>query len=707
MRAIALERDPDALLVVAAKACATALGADAAWVVAQSEHVPLASGSFGFEPGAIGPEVFQAYLFRVEDEVLVRGATRGDSLGLAEALAFENLVVARWAIEGCIGFVFVMNRPGSAFTDEDGELLSGLTAQIGCGWRTANDLLIARATHSVHRTLVEQLPAVTYYRALDKPGIPSFISPQVVELLGFSQEEVMGDAEFFKNRVHPDDREGISANQAAYRPAGTHQPIRVEYRLLHRDGSVRWVHNHALSVRDQADQARLVVGVIIDVTEQKLADQAKREVEKRLEEQLRQTQKLDAVGRLAGGIAHEFNNLLGVILGYTQMMQGRALDDATRADLAQVTEAAERAKRLTSQMLAFTGRQLVEPRIVDVGELVQGMDSLLTTMLGADITLSVSVEGDAHTTSIDPSELQQLLLNLVSNARDASPRGGKVDVSVARAAAGALAQPGAFVRVTVKDEGRGMTESTRLRVFEPFFTTKERGKGTGLGLSMALGVAKEAGGDITVDSSPDSGSVFSVFLPLVTARTTALPRRVSEQRLRAAAGPDTVAPRSSETILVVERRARATSAGMSPAACAWLPRARGCQRQRSVASRRTTASLRSAAHRCGHARPHRARAVRRADPSRTSEAGAVHVRLHRRHHRAARRARGRVHAVGQAVFIGGAVRESPGCARPGPKQRLRIGERFTITRHHAQSGHPRRGRPRQAQARRTPRPGRQ
>ena len=108
------------------------------------------------------------------------------------------------------------------------------------------------------------------------------------------------------------------------------------------------------------------------------------------------------------------------------------------------------------------------------------MDSLLTTMLGADITLSVSVEGDAHTTSIDPSELQQLLLNLVSNARDASPRGGKVDVSVARAAAGALAQPGAFVRVTVKDEGRGMTESTRLRVFEPFFTTKERGKGTGL-----------------------------------------------------------------------------------------------------------------------------------------------------------------------------------------------------------------------------------
>ncbi len=546
MRAIASERDPDVLLRVAAEHCAGVFDVEHAWIVAVSEHRPVAYGSFGFDPGPEDASVLDAFLFRIEEPLIRRGPTPAELCGLRAPPVFENLAVARFALDRVRCFVFVMNRRGSALGENDGYLLAGLAAQIGGSWRDAGALLVARATHSIHRTLVEQLPAVTYHRAVGKPGIPSFLSPQVMDLLGFAPDEAMSDPHFFRKRVHEDDLARVTAEQETYRERGPLVPLRAEYRMLHRDGSVRWVHNHALSVRDRVDDAELVVGVIVDVTEQKLAEQARHEMHQRAEEQLRQAQKLEAVGQLAGGIAHEFNNLLGVILGYAQMIDLRGhSDETTGPDLAQIVDAAERAKHLTSRMLSFTGRHIAEPRVVDVAELIHGMEELLATILGAERALEVRIEDGEHYALIDPGELQQLLLNLVSNARDATARGGRIEVMLGRGDGAEIGAQGRYVRMQVRDTGAGMDEATKARIFEPFFTTKERGKGTGLGLSMAAGVAKEAGGGITVETTPGVGSVFSVLLP-ETKR-----RRTTQPRLRAPKEAD-AAPSSSETILVVE-----------------------------------------------------------------------------------------------------------------------------------------------------------
>ena len=546
MRAIAVERDPDALLRVAAEGAAHLFDVEHAWTVATSEHRPVSYGSFGLDPGPENPAVLDAFLFRIEEPVIRRGPTPAELCGLSAPPVFENLAVARFALGAVRCFLFVMNRRGPPLDEEDGHLLAGLAAQIGAAWRAANELMIARATHSIHRTLVEQLPAVTYHRAVGKPGIPSFVSPQVMDLLGFTPDDVMADPSFFRKRVHPDDLERVTSEQNAYRDRGPTVPLRAEYRMHHRDGSVRWVHNHALSVRDRVDGAELVVGVIVDVTDQKLAEQARREKEQRAEERVRQAQKLEAVAELAGGIAHEFNNLLGVILGYAHMIEQRGpADETTATDLTQIVDAAERAKLLTARMLSFTGRHMVEPRVVDVAELVHGMEELLATLIGADLRLDVDIDDGEYLALIDPGELQQLLLNLVSNARDASNRGGRIEVMVGRGDGREIAREGRWIRVRVRDSGSGMDEATKARIFEPFFTTKERGKGTGLGLSMAAGVAKEAGGVITVESAPGAGSLFSVWLPEGKRRRTTQPRLRAPQEAESA-------PRSSETILVVE-----------------------------------------------------------------------------------------------------------------------------------------------------------
>lgn len=267
------------------------------------------------------------------------------------------------------------------------------------------------------------------------------------------------------------------------------------------------------------------------------------------EEQLRQSQKMEAVGVLAGGIAHDFNNLLSVILCYGDLALAR-LDgaDPMRADVEEMTKAAARAADLTRQLLMFSRQQVLEPKVIDLNEVLANMEKMFQRILGADIDLVARFATNLETVRVDPSSIEQVLMNLVVNARDAMPTGGKLtletanidlDDTYAEQHLGVI--PGPHVMLAVTDTGKGIDKATQARIFEPFFTTKEKGKGTGLGLSTVFGIVQQSGGSIWLYSEPGQGTAFKVFLPAV-ARTSQIAQ-------------SSVAPRDhrgSETILLVE-----------------------------------------------------------------------------------------------------------------------------------------------------------
>jgi signal transduction histidine kinase/ActR/RegA family two-component response regulator len=268
------------------------------------------------------------------------------------------------------------------------------------------------------------------------------------------------------------------------------------------------------------------------------------------EDQLRQAQKLDAIGRLAGGVAHDFNNLLTIILSYTQLLRkSMPSESPMRADLDQVDEAARRAGTLTHQLLAFSRKQVLQPRVIELPGVVEGIEPMLSRLVGEDIELRAMVRPPVSRVKADPGQIEQVLLNLVANARDALPKGGTVTITTQNVATMEGEnrpldgmRPGPWVLLTVHDTGVGMDEATKARIFEPFFTTKEPGRGTGLGLAMVYGIIKQSGGFIWVDSAPGRGTTFRVYLPPV--EDVGAPLAVP------AAPPP--APRGTETILVVE-----------------------------------------------------------------------------------------------------------------------------------------------------------
>ena len=271
--------------------------------------------------------------------------------------------------------------------------------------------------------------------------------------------------------------------------------------------------------------------------ERKRAEQALR----RSEEQLRQAQKMEAVGRLAGGIAHDFNNLLTVITSYGDLLlEDLAPGDSRRDDVDQIRKAAEGAAALTRQLLAFSRQQVLEPKVVDLRAILAGTEKLLRRLIGADVHLAMPLAPDLGAVKADPGQLEQIIINLAVNARDAMPRGGRLTIEAANMVV--EARPGRYVMLAVSDTGIGMDEQTKARVFEPFFTTKETGKGTGLGLATVYGIVKQAGGFITVDSEPGRGTTFKVYLP-----------RVDEPVAPAIARPAPAEPRrGTETVLVAE-----------------------------------------------------------------------------------------------------------------------------------------------------------
>jgi two-component system, cell cycle sensor histidine kinase and response regulator CckA len=283
-----------------------------------------------------------------------------------------------------------------------------------------------------------------------------------------------------------------------------------------------------------------------DITERKQAEQALRKTE----EQLRQSQKLESVGQLAGGIAHDFNNLLTVIGGYSDLiLQDAQVDARAREKLEEVKKAAQRAASLTRQLLAFSRKQVLKPEVLDLNSLVDGLGKMLRRLIGEDVEIITSLKPDVGKINADPGQIEQVLINLVVNARDAMPTGGKITIETANVELDSAysdmhiaAKPGSYVMLAVSDTGTGMDAATRKHIFEPFFTTKEVGRGTGLGLSMIYGIVKQSAGNIWVYSEPGQGTTFKVYLPQVKA----------EQREKASEQPQQSVVAASETILLVE-----------------------------------------------------------------------------------------------------------------------------------------------------------
>lgn len=327
--------------------------------------------------------------------------------------------------------------------------------------------------------------------------------------------------------VHPDDQAGLTA--VVQRLVAGELVRGFENRYRCRDGSYRWFSWNAIPVRESG----VIYGIIRDVTE-----------EKRLSEQFRQSQKMEAVGQLASGVAHDFNNLLIVINGYTELLlDGTGLGDPQRDSLTQILEAGHRAGELTSQLLAFGLKALVEPKVLDINQVIGASARLLRRLIGETVRLETRLSS-VPLVRIDPGQLDQVFLNLVVNARDAMPDGGRLTIAtdaVAALPAGLLLEgdlaPGPYVMVTVTDTGTGMPREVQARIFEPFFTTKGPGKGTGLGLASVYGVVRQAGGVITVDSQLGVGTRFSLWFPAVQALPSPPP---PSEALRTPGGAETV-----------------------------------------------------------------------------------------------------------------------------------------------------------------------
>jgi signal transduction histidine kinase/CheY-like chemotaxis protein len=292
-----------------------------------------------------------------------------------------------------------------------------------------------------------------------------------------------------------------------------------------------------------------VVGVmafLADVTERKQMEETLRNSE----EQLRQSQKIEAIGRLAGGIAHDFNNLLTAIRGYSDLLLLR-IDSSSplRRDVEEIQKAGERATSLTRQLLAFSRKQVLQPKVLDFNAVVAGMDGMLRRLIGEDIDLVTVLMPGLWNVEVDPGQVEQVIMNLVVNSRDAMPQGGKVTIETSNEELDdryvrrhAVVKPGEYVRLSISDTGLGMDEVTKSRLFEPFYTTKEKGKGTGLGLSTVYGIVKQSGGYIWVYSETGKGATFKVYFPRFCGAT-------SETRREGASGS---AFYGKETVLVVE-----------------------------------------------------------------------------------------------------------------------------------------------------------
>ncbi len=460
-----------------------------------------------------------------------------------------------------IGFLGLAAENEGYFDPEVVHLLGAMAKDISFGLDHLAATQALRASEERYRSLVENLDDVVY--TLDDKGRFTFVSPSVARY-GFAPEDIVGLP--FDRFVQAED---VAAAAGAFSESMAGRRMLVDVRATDATGKVRFIRG---SSRPLFEGGRFVgqQGVLTDLTQQH-----------EIEEQLRMSQKMEAIGRLAGGVAHDFNNLLMVILSYTDFaMEALREDDPVRADIDEARKASLRAVGLTRQLLAFSRKQVLRPELLDLNALIGGLEKMLRRLLGEDVELAFLPGAALGTTKADAGQIEQVLMNLVVNARDAMPNGGSLHVTTSNAEVDdAFAsthlgmRPGSYVKISVTDTGVGMDDATQARIFEPFFTTKAAGKGTGLGLATVYGIVKQSGGGIWVQSAPGCGATFDIYLPCAGARceveggaTSREPRRGSEpvllvedeeavrrltQRILVAAGYQVVAAASGAQALQV------------------------------------------------------------------------------------------------------------------------------------------------------------
>jgi PAS domain S-box-containing protein len=386
------------------------------------------------------------------------------------------------------------------------------------------------------RQLAENIDEVFWLTDTRKSAV-LYINPAYEKIWGRTCESLYRNPQNWLEAIHPEDRERIREAVATRQTKGGYNET---YRIVRPDGSVRWIRDRACPIHKESGEVYRVVGTAEDITEQRS-----------LEERYRQAQKMEAVGQLAGGVAHDFNNLLTVMLGNTELvlMRPDRLDPEIRESLKQVVDAARRAANLTRQLLAFSRKQVLQPRTLNLNEVVSSLVSMLNRVISEDIQLQCNYSAQAAFIQADAGMMEQVLMNLVVNARDAMPTGGKLVVGTEKVSFNGdtsrlhpEARPGEFACLTVSDTGSGIAPEHIARLFEPFFTTKEPGKGTGLGLATVYGIVKQHLGWVEVASRPGAGSTFKVFLP-----ATQTPPVVSAE-----SGPEAAPRGGTETILLVE-----------------------------------------------------------------------------------------------------------------------------------------------------------
>ena len=473
------------------------------------------------QPLLATPAVFEDLVARGEVETI--GAPSLDWLGVPLIISDKTIGV----------LVVQTYRENIRYRQTEKDILTFVSQHVAAAIEHKRSEDQLRQSEARYRSLVQSAVYGIYRSTVD--GNFLAVNPALIAMLGYqSEEEMLALSIGHDVYLEALERERFIADSLAQR---RWEGVEVKWRR--KDGKSITVRLSGRLVTDEGGEPSYIEGIVEDITERRT-----------LEQQLRQSQKMEAVGRLAGGVAHDFNNLLTVIRGYTEiLLSDLPQGDPRGAELDEIMKASDRAGALTRQLLAFSRQQVLAPKVLNLNTIVVNMHNLLRRLLGEDVDLQTVLDPEIGHVKADPSQIEQVLMNLAVNARDAMPMGGRLTIETANVDLAENwgrdiinAKPGPYVMIAMSDSGSGMDEATKARVFEPFFTTKEQGKGTGLGLSTAYGIVKQSDGYISVYSEVGIGSTFKVYLP-----------RIDSRRELSVAAPEIAASsRGSETVLLVE-----------------------------------------------------------------------------------------------------------------------------------------------------------
>ncbi len=485
-----------------------------------SEAVGITSGFPLPLHAAVLSEVIQQTQPRYRPDIASERPRYEIDAHLLQAGQQSDFLVPLWAENQCLGTLNISRPAIDAFPEADRRLIALLAPRLAQALHNAQLFDSLEVSEHKYRGLVENTPDIIYSFSNKRGGL--YYSPRVVSVLGYSLAELSEDPFLWHDAIHPDD---LAKVDGVIDEMKEQDGFEMEYRIRDAQGKWHWFRDRSVRF-DMVDDEIIVHGLAADITEQR-----------ELENQLRQAQKMEAVGQLAGGIAHDFNNMLTAVMGYASIMQmSMNPTDPLRAHLDNILGAARRASKLTQSLLAFSRKQVVDKQPVDLNEVVRDVEKILVPVIGEDIQTKIDLAAGPLSIHADCIQLEQILINLANNARDAMVSGGVLSIETKAAVQSEAGMGGEgfgtvgdYALLCVSDTGAGMDNQTLQRIFEPFFTTKQVGRGTGLGLSMVYGMVEQHGGSIRVVSQPGQGTTVNIFFPRIMTETeTETPRPEAE-----------------------------------------------------------------------------------------------------------------------------------------------------------------------------------